>query len=137
MPEITFSVSKNGKEMSAEEVALLPEGPKDELHTAIYKHYEENAPESARDFQVDIEDYGLYINFTSEDVSFEIPDLTVTIGKNTYTVSFESYSANNNNNNNNNNGNMNGGKRRRRRSTRRRRNTRRHRKTRRATHRRR
>lgn len=103
MPEgglFYFHVSKDGKPLDAETVSDLSKVVRDGLHKVIWDHFKTYAPEYVEHFQVELNDYGLLIDFASskKPEQFQIPDLTAEIRKHTYVVTFDRFEPEEDNN---------------------------------------
>jgi hypothetical protein len=122
-----FHVTKNGKPMTDEKVSAMRGKTKEAFHRVVVFHVNRHKPAEVTHFQVEMNDYGSLVDFTSSHPisEFAIPDLYATVSGARYAVTFDPFEgSDDSNNDHDNNNNKNGGARRRR-TVKRRRSTRR------------
>ena len=109
---IYFQIQQDGEDLNANFVADPDEVDpeiQDEIIDAVTNHFNVHKPAQVTDFQVELNDYGLLIDFAGENIpDFSIPELEVQIAGTQCVISFDDPEINENNEENNNeNGNEN------------------------------
>lgn len=108
--------------MTDEKVSAMRGKTKEAFHRVVVFHVNRHKPAEVTHFQVEMNDYGSLVDFTSSRPisEFSIPDLAVAVSGARYIVTFDPFEgSDDDNNNNDNNNNKNGGARRSRRTVKR------------------
>ena len=85
-----FNLQKDGQVVPPDKVASMSKKSQDVLHAAVYNHFLINKPSTITHFQVELNDYGLLIDYTLSGPAqpLVIPSLSISLANKTYTIVF-------------------------------------------------
>ena len=88
---IYFTLYRDGNPVPTGKVCEMSRKSRDILHAAVYTHFHKHKPAGVNAYQVELNDYGLLIDYATymSQKEFTLPDLTVTLANKCYTVIFD------------------------------------------------
>lgn len=90
---IYFTLNKDGNSIPPDKVCEMSRKSRDILHAAVYTHFHTYKPAAVNAYQVELNDYGLLIDYATDASvpTLMLPDITLTLANKQYTVVFQDW----------------------------------------------